>query len=101
MLSVLTSHSVKALCEESTNGEVEDRTDNMPSYLCNIGGESLAEKHCFAMKTLKFLTLEAISKCSIGLKIKAGRNGQPQTYIEYFEDWTLRPNADIEFEGTF
>jgi hypothetical protein len=42
-----------------------------------------------------------MSKCSIGLKIKAGRGGQPQTYIEYFEDWTPRPNADIEFEGTF
>jgi len=46
-------------------------------------------------------TAEAISKCSIGLKIKAGRGSQPQTYIEYFEDWTPRPNADIEFKGTF
>jgi hypothetical protein len=44
---------------------------------------------------------EANSKCSIGLKIKAGRGGQPQTYIAYFEDWTPRPNADIAFEGTF
>jgi hypothetical protein len=44
---------------------------------------------------------EVISKCSIGLKIKAGRGGQPQTYIKYFEDWTPHPNADIESEGTF
>jgi len=42
-----------------------------------------------------------ISNCSIGLKIKAGRGDQPQTYIEYFEDWTARSNADIEIEGTF
>jgi hypothetical protein len=45
--------------------------------------------------------IEVISKCSIGLKIKAGRAGQPQTYIAYFEDWPPRPNTDIEFEGTF
>jgi hypothetical protein len=44
---------------------------------------------------------EVISKCSIRLKIKAGRGGQPQTYIAYFEDWTPDPNTEIEPEGTF
>jgi hypothetical protein len=46
-------------------------------------------------------TLEPISKRSIGLKIKAERGGQPQTYTGYFEDWPPRSNTDIEFEGTF
>jgi hypothetical protein len=45
--------------------------------------------------------VETISKCSIGLKIKAGRGDQPQTYIAYFEDWPPRLNADIAFERTF
>jgi hypothetical protein len=44
---------------------------------------------------------EVISKCSIRLKIEAGRGGRPQTYIEYFEDWTPRPNTEIELEGRF
>jgi hypothetical protein len=48
-----------------------------------------------------FQTIEPISKRSIGLKIKAGRGGQPQTYTGYFEDWPPCPNTDIEFEGTF
>jgi hypothetical protein len=32
---------------------------------------------------------------------QGGGGAQPQTYLEYFEDWTPRPNADIAFEGTF
>jgi hypothetical protein len=32
-LSVLKSHSVKALYEESTYGDLKDQTDFMPSFL--------------------------------------------------------------------
>jgi hypothetical protein len=55
----------------------------------------------YRMNMLKKIIIEPISKCSIGLKIKAGWGGQPQAYTGYFEDWPPRPNTDIEFEGTF
>jgi hypothetical protein len=44
---------------------------------------------------------EANSKCSIGLKIKAGRGGQPQTYIGISRIGRRDPTPDIAFEGTF
>jgi hypothetical protein len=40
-----------------------------------------------------------ISKPSIGIKVKAGWVVQPEEYMEYFEDWTFQPNAEIGPEG--
>jgi hypothetical protein len=42
-----------------------------------------------------------VSNPSIGFKIKADRDGQPQEYREYFEDWTSQYNTEIESEGRF
>jgi len=42
-----------------------------------------------------------VSKSSIGLKVKADWKGQPQEYLEYFEDWAFQPNTEIESEGRF
>jgi hypothetical protein len=44
---------------------------------------------------------EVVSKPSIGLKVKEDRNGQPQEYREYFEDWTFQFNTEIEPERGF
>jgi hypothetical protein len=48
--------------------------------------------------------LEVVSKPSIGFNVKAKRGVQPQEYIEYFEDWTPRPNTksnDLDPRGGF
>jgi len=42
-----------------------------------------------------------VSKPSIGFKIKADWSGQPQEYLEYFEDWTFQSDTEIESEGGF
>jgi hypothetical protein len=47
------------------------------------------------------LTIEVVSKASIGFKVKAERGVQPQEYIEYFEDWTPRSNTGFGPEGRF
>jgi hypothetical protein len=57
--------------------------------------------HKDILATAFFISLEVISKRSIGLKIKAEQGGQPQTYTGYFEDWPPCSNTEIEFEGTF
>jgi hypothetical protein len=40
-----------------------------------------------------------VSKLSIGLKVKADWDGQPQEYREYFEDWTFQSNTEMESKG--
>jgi len=50
---------------------------------------------------LSQLLLEAVSKPSIGLKIKAAARFKPEEYIRYFEDLNRVPNAEIEFERRF
>jgi hypothetical protein len=47
------------------------------------------------------LSLEVVSKPSIGFKVKADWGGQPQEYQEYFEDWPPQSNTEIESEGRF
>ena|GEM_PF-4851427 len=47
------------------------------------------------------LPLEAFSKPSIGLKVKAGVSFKPEEYSQYFEDLNDTPNTVIEFEGRF
>jgi hypothetical protein len=42
---------------------------------------------------------EVVSKPSIGFKVKAGWDSQPQEYREYFEDWMSQSNTEIEPEG--
>jgi hypothetical protein len=42
-----------------------------------------------------------VSKPSIGLKVKADWDCQPQEYREYFEDWLAQSNTEIEVEGRF
>jgi len=44
-------------------------------------------------------SLEVVSKPSIGLKVKADWDGQPQEYREYFEDWVFQSNTEIKPEG--
>ena len=46
---------------------------------------------------LRDTTLEAVSKPSIGSKIKVGRDVQTQEYYEYFE----RPNAEFGAKDFF
>jgi hypothetical protein len=57
------------------------------------------------IRTLKRRVLqkspEGVSKPSIGLKVKADWDGQPQEYWEYFEDWASQSNTEIEPEGRF
>jgi len=45
--------------------------------------------------------LEAVSKPSIGFKVKADAKFKPEEYFRYFEDLKRVPNAEIEFEGRF
>ena len=47
------------------------------------------------------LAIEVVSKPSIAVKGKAGRDGQPQEYASYFEDRAARPNAGFGREGRF
>jgi hypothetical protein len=44
---------------------------------------------------------EVVSKPSIGFKVKADWDSQPQEYREYFEDWMSQSNTEIEVEGRF
>jgi hypothetical protein len=46
-------------------------------------------------------TLDVVSKSSIGFRVKAECGVQPQEYIKYFEDWTLRSNTGFGPEGRF
>jgi len=43
--------------------------------------------------------IEAVSKPSIGLKVKAGVPFKPEEYSQYFEDLNCTPNTEIEFKG--
>ena len=45
--------------------------------------------------------LEAISKPSIGFKVKADAGFKPEEYIEYFEALNRASNAEIGREGRF
>jgi hypothetical protein len=51
--------------------------------------------------TIDLESREVVSKPSIGFKVKANCEGQPQEYREYFEDWTSQFNTEIETEGRF
>jgi hypothetical protein len=44
---------------------------------------------------------EVVSKPSIRIEVKAERGGQPQKYMEYFEDWTPRSNIGFGPEERF
>ena len=46
-------------------------------------------------------SLEVVSKPSIGLKVKADWDGQPQEYREYFEDWMSQSNTETVPERGF
>jgi hypothetical protein len=47
------------------------------------------------------MLIGVISKPSIGFKVKAKQNVQPQEYIKYFEDWTFCSNAGFESKWRF
>ena len=44
---------------------------------------------------------EVVSKPSIGLKVQADWNDQPQEYRKYFENWTSQSNTEIGPERGF
>jgi hypothetical protein len=52
-------------------------------------------------KKKHLLYIKVVSKPSIGLKVKADWDSQPQEYREYFEDWMSQSNTEIEVEGRF
>jgi len=45
--------------------------------------------------------VEAVSKPSIGFKVKAAAGFKPEEYIKYFEDLDRAPNAEIGPYGRF
>ena len=52
-------------------------------------------------KKVQLLYIKVVSNPSIGLKVKADWDSQPQEYREYFEDWMSQSNTEIEVEGRF
>jgi hypothetical protein len=44
--------------------------------------------------------IEVVLKASIGFKVKAATDSQPEEYLKYFEDWMSVSNAEIESEGS-
>jgi hypothetical protein len=65
---------------------------------------STAFVRCPSVLSMRYIAIkyiEAVSKPSIGFKVKANCEGQPQEYQGYFEDWTSQFNTEIETEGRF